>query len=363
MHHGTHEKQLSNVFRWLLEVGGTHNFEALGQRLFVEQVNENRDPEEALPLGVYTVSQEVNTSDVGDDRDIADIVLESDSAVIVVENYDTSDGHGHGYDRYLRFGERGGKSASVVLLCADEDRSRLTHGWEHATVVTYERFLDRLVTELDRDAKYAKRSPEQRAFIGQLHRKFASGKGRMSNSDVLDFVTAMCATGEAGRYGERNRDVAAERFASDLAQQARERFHEGRQLLQSVKAQLRSYGSTFVRKQVNDSLGQEFIGQVTARYSGVFQWSINFETTEEPESNGEAQLQIKFGPSAWFANEQDGNWTQKVAPESADYSHLFLTARNHEIRQSAVTLHEVLDGLSPADTRLGDEMIDLLRGS
>jgi len=362
MHHGTHEKQLSNVFRWLLDIGGTHNFEELGQRLFVEQINQSPESESALPLSAYTVRQEVNTAEIGDGGDIADIVLESDSAVIVVENYGTSDGHGHGYDRYLRFGQRDGKIAAVVMLCMEEDRSRLTDDWEQAVVVTYERYLDQLVTELNRDNKYATANPEQHAFISQLHRKFASGKERMSSKEVLDFVAAMCATGEAGRYQEKNRDVAAERFASDLAQQARERFTQGREVLQVVKARLRTYGNTVVRKQVNESLGKEFIDTVTAGYSGIYQWTINFETSEEHDSFGEAHLQIKFGPSAWFANERDTLWTHGVEPETADYSRLFLTrAEKHELRQSSVTLHEVLDGLSPSDTRLRDEIIDLLR--
>ena len=50
---------------------------------------------------------------------------------------------------------------------------------------------------------------------------------------------------------------------------------------------------------------------------------------------GEARLQLKFGPSAWFANEQDPNWTRTVDPRVADYPHLFLTrASNREVRQS-----------------------------
>ncbi len=364
MHHGTHEKQLSNVFRWLLEIGGTHNFASLGQRIFVEQINQDRNPEAAMPLVQYTVRQEVNTAEAGDGGDIADIVLESDSAVIVIENYVTSDGHGHGYDGYLRFGQRRGKAGTVVLLCAEEDRSRLTDGWDRATVVTYERFLDRLVTELDADRTYGTRNPEQRAFISQLHRKFASREERMSNKDALDFVTAMCATGEAGRYQERNRTVAAERFASDLAQQARERFSEGRDVLQVVKARLRGFADTVVRRQVNDSMGREFIEDVTARYSGIYQWTINFETAEDHDSSGEARLQIKFGPSAWFANERDDTWKHHVDPQDADYARLFLTrAPNRKIRQSAVALHEVIDGLSSTDTRLHDEIVDLIRGS
>lgn len=364
MHHGRHEKQLSNVFRWLLEIGGTHNFEGLGQRLFVEQVNLGRGGEPALPPGPYTVRQEVNTSKAGDGGDIADLVLESDAAVIVVENYGTSDGHGHEYDRYLTFSRRGAKTGAVVLLCAEEDRTLQTQGWEQAPVVTYERLLDRLVTELDRDLTYAKQNQEQYAFISQMHRKYASGKERMSDKEVLDFVTAMCATGEAKRYRERHPDVAAERFASDLAQQARERFEEGRAVLQGVKGRLRIYGNAVLSKQLNVTLGSRFVERVTAGYSGIYQWTVNFETAEAHDSFGEAPLQIKFGPSAWFANEQDDFFQQRVAPGVADYSRLFLTrAKTYEIRQSAVSLHEVLGGLTPDDARLHDEIIALLQTS
>lgn len=362
MHHGTHEKQLSNVFRWMFEIGGTHNFEALGQKLFVDLVNEGQrklrlggDP---LPHGPYTVRQEVNTAMLGDAGDIADIVLESHSDVIVVENYGTSDGHGHSYDSYLAFGQREGKRCIVVLLCAEADSALQTRGWEQAPVVTYGQFLDRLVAELEHNAPYVKRNEEPFSFVKQMHRKFAKGKGRMNDKEVLDFVTAMCATGEAKRYREQDQDIAAERFASDLAQQARERFGEGREILQQVKTRLRSFASNRLSQQVNETLGREFIRSVTARLNGIYRWTINFETAEPQEP---FRIQIKFGPSAWYANEQDSHWKLRVAPGIADYSRLFLTsASNHEIRQSAVSLHEVLEGLASDDTRLHDEIIALL---
>lgn len=52
-------------------------------------------------------------------------------------------------------------------------------------------------------------------------------------------------------------------------------------------------------------------------------------------------------------------------PDIADYSRLFLTRVNtHEIRQSVVTLQEVLDGLEPEDDRLlHDELVRLLSDS
>lgn len=362
MHHGTHEKQLSNVFRWFLEIGGTHNFQDLGQRLFVEQMNLSRSFESALPLGSYTVRQEVNTSDPGEAEDIADIVLENESSVIVIENYETSDGHGHSYEGYLKYGRRDGKRSAVALLCAEENKNLQTHGWEHAPVITYERFLDQLIAELDSDSTYASRNPEQYAFINQMHRKYARGKGRMSDKDVLDFVTAMCATGEARRYQEQSRDLAAERFASDIAQQARERFGEGREAMQRVKTHLRAYGSRVLSKQLNATLGSGFVERVNANYSGIYQWTISFETGDATNPLDRVLFQIKFGPSAWYANEEDEHWKQRVPTEVADYSRLFLT-RNHLIRQSSISLHEVIEGLAPEDMRLHDEIVALLAAS
>lgn len=365
MHHGSHEKQLSNVFRWIFEIGGTHNFEALGQQLFVELINDElmklQRGSELLPAGPYAVRQEVNTAEWGAAGDIADIVLESDSAVIVVENYGTSDGHGHGYERYLTFGQREGKLCTVVLLCGQADSALQADGWEQAPVVTYERLLDRLVDKLEQKSGYAKSDAEQYAFISQMHRRFANGKVRMSDKEVLDFVVEMCATGEAKRYQEKNRDLAAEKFASDLAQQARERLGEGRELLRRLKERLRSGGRTVLIQQLNETLGEGFIKNVSRQYVGIYEWTISLETGKTQNSFGDPGLQIKFGPSAWFANEQDPFWKQKVDPNVADYSHLFLTSTgNCEIRQSSVSLSEVLEGLASGDTRLHDEIVAML---
>ena len=89
--------------------------------------------------------------------------------------------------------------------------------------------------------------------------------------------------------------------------------------------------------------------------------TVNFEIDDEGEDIGEARLQLKFGPSAWFANESDPAWRHTVDPAAADYSRLFLTrAAKKEVRQSVVTLQEVVDGLDSTDTRLHDEIIQLL---
>lgn len=39
MHHGTHEKQLSNVFAWLLDADGTHGVGHAFQSIFIDEVN------------------------------------------------------------------------------------------------------------------------------------------------------------------------------------------------------------------------------------------------------------------------------------------------------------------------------------
>src|SRR5690606_13390368 len=101
MHHGTHEKQLSNVFAWPLDADGTHQLGDVFQRLFVEHVNQQLPLANQLPLSGYRVTQEVDTSGgEGLGKDISDIVLTSDRAGIVVENFEWSDGHGHRYERY-----------------------------------------------------------------------------------------------------------------------------------------------------------------------------------------------------------------------------------------------------------------------
>lgn len=49
---------------------------------------------------------------------IADIVLTTASASVVIENFESSDGQGHDYHRYLAYGAVGDKQSIVVLLCA-----------------------------------------------------------------------------------------------------------------------------------------------------------------------------------------------------------------------------------------------------
>lgn len=362
MHHGTHEKQISNVFGWLLDIGGTHNLGDQFVRTFVEELNRRLPAQESFPSEGYTVRQEVNTVSNLNEADIADLVLEGEAARLVVENYFTSDGHGHSYESYLSYSRRDGKNGAVVLLCREEDLSRLSQGWENAHVLTYRTLIDRLHQTVEDDERYQQENPDAHSFIRQMHRKFVSERGLVEDRDVLNFVTTLCKTGDSQRFGWVRQAEVAEKFASDVAAQARQRFLEGRELLQRIKAMLRAYGAGPLRAQLNATLGGERVQRVSATYSGIYQWSINFDLAGLDKKVDGPMIQFKFGPTAQHANEQDPDWKDVVDPDSADYSHLFITRREGlVIRQSTVTLQEVLNGLQPDDRRLHDEIIALLQ--
>lgn len=359
MHHGTHEKQLSNVFRWLLERGGSHALEDTFTRIFIDEVN--RGLLNQPPFGVtdlYRVRQEVDTSNHGAPRDIADIVLESDAAVLVVENYYTSDGHGHDYDGYLQYGRRDGRDAAVVILCGQEDRNRLSRGWEQASVVTYEVLLQRLLATVEINARYKREHAEPYGFIEQLHRKFGRGGTHVSDRDVLDFVVALCDAGESGRYGQTNIDVVAEQFATDLADQARERFHEGRAILQRIKERLRSYVSQALAQQLREHFGTQFVEDVKINWSGSYKWAVVIHVDTGANELHQEHVALLIGPTAqYFWNRQD--------PDSInDYTRLSLYSERYrdgekitDLRVSSVRLDEILDGLRPDDVRLRDEVV------
>ena len=76
MHHGLHEKQISNVFRWLLDSQGSHRLGDAFTRIFMDEVNRAKPDDEPFPCDGYSVWQEVNTSNPQDPGDIADLVLE-----------------------------------------------------------------------------------------------------------------------------------------------------------------------------------------------------------------------------------------------------------------------------------------------
>lgn len=359
MHHGTHEKQLSNVFRWLLDADASHGLGERFARIFTDEVNRALAPQPPLPRSGWWVRQEVNVSPAADTADIADLVLEHREAVIVVENYFVSDGHGHDYDRYDAYSRRDGRQGAVVLLCRQEDRARQTQGWENAAVVTYRVLLDRLLGELRADADYPRRHPDAFAFLEQMHRRFVDARGTAADHDALEFVVAMCDTGESDRYRQSRQDVAAEQFAADLAEAAAKRYREGRELLQRLKGRLRSYCAEVLASQLDATFGPGAVHAVHARYAGIFQWTVNLDLDADRNPGGHSRMQLKFGPSARAANEPDSEWTHRV--DDADYSRLLLTLpERRSLHPSAVALAEVLDGLAPDDRRLHDEIVRLL---
>ena len=359
MRYGGHERQLSDVFAWLLDAGGTHKLGDAFLRIFIDEVKRGI-PDAELPIahGAYGVRQEVNTTEAGTGGDIADLILEDEETLLVVENYYTSSGHGHSYYGYKSFGEREGKTCVVVLLCATRNSAEQSEGWEKASVVTYSRLAQRLMNHVASDERYQRDCAAQYSFIDQMHKRFVKGR-KMNDDALIDFIDAMCRTGEAGRYGLRPIEPAAVQFADELREQAKAQFDESRELLQRAKAALKNYASEFLKGQVNEELGHEYITDVRARFQGSYEWTVNFFTTGESA----AVLQLKFGPSAWYANEgKRGDWgtdawEETVPAGQADYSQLFITRNSKAIRQSVVKLREVIEGLSPDDLRLRDEIV------
>ncbi|PWJ25483.1 PD-(D/E)XK nuclease superfamily protein [Branchiibius hedensis] len=363
MRHGSHEKQLSNVFAWLLnpDLKATHGLKNLPQQIFLSEINRGLPGARQFRKTFEIVVQELNTADDGNPWDIADIVLENDTERVVIENYYTSDGHGHSYAGYLAHAERDGKRGAVVLLCRDQDSSLQSDGWENAHVVTYGAVVTELHRTLSTNHGYQRDHPDAYSFIDQMYRRFVKGRGRVEDRQLLEFMTAMCATGAAGRYARQAQQAAAEEFGDAIRDQAIERFGEGREVLQRVKNKLRSYSEQVLGPALNETFGDDFVRGVSANYRYSYQWTINFDVDSEGEGNSEAPLQLKFGPSAWFANEKDSaSWKRVV--EDPDYSRVFITrASRYEIRQTSVSLAEVLDGLPANDRRLHDAIIDLWR--
>ena len=355
MHHGTHEKQLSNVFAWLLRADGTHGLGNDFQRIFVEHVNRALPEERRLPASGFRVIQEVDTSGPeGLGKDIADIVLTSADASFVVENFESSDGHGHDYHRYLAYGELGGKQSVVVLLCARHEPHRQVDGWENAVVVTYAELLEQLAAHVAGSAAWRASHEQQHFFIHQLVDHFVEGSGAVSNEDRIAFIKAMCETGESARYGHRPQEVAAQEFANLLAQHAKRQFEEGRATLAQVKKTLKRFAEQTLVGQINRALESGQITSVEARFVGQWEWCV---TLRRP--NGEPTLYLEFGPTAVVENGR--------APERLphpDYTKVFVTRGTDDgidrIIQTGVGLDEILAGLSPEDTRLRDAVSSII---
>jgi len=368
MRHGTYEKQLSNIFAWLLDAEGSHRLGDGFQRIFIEEVSRDLHGADAITCDTLSVRQEVDISAMGDGTDIADILLEDHETTLVIENYYTSSGHGHSYDDYLNFGARGGKCSVVVMLCENENRNALTNCWQNASLVTYGVLLERLKQLVATDDEYQQKYPEQCYFYEHMHRRFVKGR-RVNDENLVDFLDAMCQTGEAERFRGNKQEDAAIHFGDHLREEAVRQYGESLELLtKKLKRRLRDYCAGTLRTQVNDVLGADVIGDnYYMDYGSIWKWTVGLYRADDPQNQF---LQLKFGPSAWYANEhRDGDfsgekWEKTVPPSEADYTRLFLTWRHdRSIRQSTVSLLEILDGLAPDDVRLRDELVDLIGAS
>ena len=242
MHHGTHEKQLSNVFAWLFTIDATHELGDAAQRIFLDLVNDSLPPGDQLPVTGYRVTQEVDTR--GDEEvdggevgmDIADILLTRDDAAVVIENYEISDGHGHGYARYREHAISTGGAGVVVLLCQRREGALQRDGWEEAVVVTYAEVLERLKEHVFRDERWVHAHPEQHFFIQQMVHQFVEGPAAVSLDDQIDFIKGLCDAGESARYSVSRQEEAAQDFANIVAAHAHRQFEDGRRTLAQVKS-------------------------------------------------------------------------------------------------------------------------------
>lgn len=358
LHHGTHEKQISNLFAWLLDPQGTHRLGEMFQRIFIDQVARSRPGALADDGTTYSVRQEVNTSSPDDDQDIADIVLESDTTVIVVENYHVSDGHGHNYRRYRDFGHRHGKKPVVVMLCGTSTPGALVDDWEEAALVTYASLLEQLTARVKADQAYKAAHPQQCFFFDQMYSHFVRGRN-VNDNELIAFIGALCNSGDASYYQQSPDSKGAVNFADSLRERALEQFNESRDLLWRAKAALQGYCATTLKNQINEALSDEFIVDVKANQKGIYQWTIVMRCAGETDET-ESVLLIKFGPSAWYANERDVHWGYGDATGTADYSRLFLTW-DGKIRQSEVSIEQVLEGMATDDLRLRDAALDMIR--
>lgn len=282
MHHGTHEKQLSNVFAWLLDPSGSHRLGDVPQRIFIDEVNRGLGSAPAVPYGPYSIRQEVNTSSAGMGMDIADLVLESDDTVLVVENYYVADGHGHSFAGYRGFGAKDGKRSEVVMLCTTRGSADLTEGWDEAAVVTYPNMLRSLAASPAVGGEYASEHPQQRDFIQQMEDHFVK-ELRVNDDQLIAFVEAVCVTGEAARYTPLQREQAAIGFADALRTQALDRFSESVVFMRRLKTSLFTFAAEHLKDQLNEALGEAVIGSVFKNYKGSYEWTVALNRADDPD--------------------------------------------------------------------------------
>ena len=361
MHHGTHEKQLSNVFAWLLDVQGTHELGDTPQRLFLDLVNADLPANTRLPQAGYEVAQEVvapghEGNPDPESADISDILLSSPDAAVVVENFGTSDGHGHDYRRYLALGTAGGRDAMVVLLCERHIPHLQRDGWENAVVVTYASFLNALRTHVTGNQKWKRRHPDQHAFLRQLFEHFVEGPAAMNTDDTLAFLTAMCETGESARYGQRPRDRVTDEFGELIAAQARRQLEESRALLASMKRALRDHANSTLVGQVNELIPTGPVEKVVTRFVGQWEWCVELQRSE-----GHPTVFLEFGPTAVV---EQVRISRKLG--HPDYSQIFISLQGtadegiSRLAHTGVHLDEVLTGLASDDVRLRDAVLAIV---
>ena len=357
MHHGTHEKQLSNVFAWLLRPEATHGLGPLFQKIFIEQLALDRPELDALPTCGYKVTQEVDTSGHAEHgRDVADIVLTQAGTTILIENFESSDGHGHSFERYRSHGASEGHESVVVLLCARREPHRQTGGWEEAAVVTYSALLESLKAQVDQNATWRRTHDHQHSFINQLVEHFVEGAGPVTIEDQIAFIRTMCDTGESARYGHRPQEVAAQEFANLLAQHAKRQFDEGRATLLRIKRTLKAYAAGPLSEQLRLSLPDGHDVSVQARFVGQWEWCVTLRRTEAAPT-----IYLEFGPTAVVEN---GRTPEPIA--HPDFSKVFVSrqAIDHDgidrLFQTDVGLDEVLAGFENNDTRLRDAVLALV---
>src|SRR4051794_14294543 len=307
MHHGTHEKQLSNVFAWLLKADATHGLGDAFQRIFVEEVNrelgkKSREPIADQPFGVR---QEVNTAPAGKSADIADIVLDGEDTTIVIENYGKPDGHEHDYYGYLAYGASQPPPKSVVvLLCESGLGGNLVEGWENAPVVLYAMLLDRVYEHIQQLPKYRSEYVEQYYFIENMHRYFTNRTAlTMDREGLMKFVDALCRGGEAERFGRQQQDAVVRELADQLREEAIQRYSEGRALLKDARTILRDYCDAALSPRVNETLGRKVLGKALVPGKGINFWEVSIAPHPDfaDEAEGKYVAHLVLGPSAWHA--------------------------------------------------------------
>lgn len=362
MHHGTHEKQLSNVFAWLFTPDATHDLGDAAQRIFLGLVNDALPADSQLPLTGYRVTQEVGTrgqeelagGEVG--MDIADIFLTRDDAAVIIENYETSDGHGHGYDRYREHAAVSGRAAAVVLLCLRREANLLRHGWEEAVVVTYAEVLDQLQERISQIDSWTRDHPEQHFFIQQMVQHFVEGPAAVNRDDQITFIKAMCDTGESVRYGQNLQEGAAQEFADLVAGHTRRQFEDSRGVLATAKSSLWGFARAALIEQVNEVIQEGRLDQAYVKFKGIWKWCIRLDRPDPHQD-----VFLVFGPTAAQVISQVSD--SDVNP---DYSRIFVTYEAARVMNSGhfvqtdVGLDEVIDGLPRDDVRLRDAVLRLI---